>query len=87
MSHLSLISSEGIWLSSGRFVMLDHDMLAYLRFEAARRGISPEEVYEEEAHADAIARGNALTAEELERLARISEPDSRLLEGDEECPF
>ncbi|OHB70747.1 MAG: hypothetical protein A2V70_11780 [Planctomycetes bacterium RBG_13_63_9] len=87
MADSGWIPSGGFLLPSGRFVVVDEDMLAYLRFEAERRGISVEEVYDEEAQFGAIAQRNALTTEELKTLARISEPDARLLEGDEECPF
>jgi hypothetical protein len=62
-------------------------MLAYLQYEAERRGIPIEDVYDEELEHQRLARGNAFSAEELAKLVASSKPNPRLLEGEEECPF
>jgi hypothetical protein len=67
--------------------MSDPDLAEYCRYEGARRGVAPEVVYREEMEARAWLAANPITNEELMRLAAASNPDPRLLEGDEECPF
>jgi len=74
-------------LPSGRSVLTSEDMLAYLQYEAKRRGVSIEELYDEETEHQRLARGNAFSAEELAKLVASSKPNQRLLEGEEECPF
>jgi hypothetical protein len=80
-------SSAGVLQLDDRTIALDQDMMGYLRLEAERRGISMEEVYREEKHFDALAQRDAFTTEELRTLIRIGERNTRLPEGDEECPF
>ena len=41
----------------------------------------------EEAAGQERARRSAFTPQEIQRLVETSQPDPRLLEGDEECPF
>jgi len=78
--------SQGL-LIDDRVVIVSHDMMEYLQLEAERRGITVQEAYREEQHSNAVAERNALTPGELRTLVRISKPNARLLEGDEECPF
>jgi hypothetical protein len=66
---------------------LSEDMMAYLRYEAARRGTDIATVYQEELAAERRAPAKALSPEELKILAQESRPDQRRLESDEEYPF
>jgi len=85
------------WTAPGSFVtvntdqptLLDHDpdLIACLQYEAQRRGITLQEAYREEMDGQERARRGAFTPEEFQRLIETSQPDPRLLEGDEECPF
>jgi hypothetical protein len=67
--------------------VLSDDMVAYLRYEAARRGTDIATVYQEELASERRTLAKALSPEELKVLARRSKPDQRRLEGDEEYPF
>jgi hypothetical protein len=68
-------------------VFVSADFLEYLKYEANRRHITVEEVYQDELAAEKRARAKALGPDELEALARESKPDQRRLEADEEYPF
>ena len=65
----------------------DPEMAVYCQFEGSRRGVAPEVIYREEVAARAWLAANELTHEELTRLAAASDPNPRIIEGDEECPF
>jgi hypothetical protein len=66
---------------------IDPSLLEYLRYESTRRNISIEQAYREEMEGQERAKKNALTHDQLRKIAAKSTPDPRLLEGDEECPF
>ena len=70
-----------------QLVTLSPDMVAYLQDESKRRGVSIYQVYQEEMEAEERARRGAFTQTELRELFENSQPNARLLEGDEECPF
>jgi len=79
-------------LDSGDSAVLDMTMFPegtaeHLRDEAKQRGLSLAEVYREELKYQTLSRERALTQEELKALALKSQPNLRLLEGDESCPF
>jgi len=74
-------------LTDNQMVKLSPDMRAYLRYESDRRGVDIATVYEEEMVSRRQFNKNPLTLDELKRLAATSNPDPRLLESDEECPF
>ena len=86
---------ERVAVASGSFAMLDTErpnildpsLFAYLQYEAERRGITIREAYREEMEGQDRARREAFTPQELQRLVETSQPDPRLLDGDEECPF
>jgi hypothetical protein len=68
-------------------VFLDDDLIQYLKYEAERRRMTVEEIYQEEMACQQLAEKQAFTRAELKALAEASHPDPRLLEGEEECPF
>ena len=74
-------------LSDNSLEWLDGDMVAYLQYEANRRGVTIEEAYQEEISFQQKAEAQSLTPDELKALANASNPDPRLLQGDEEYPF
>ncbi len=74
-------------LIEGYSIFLDDDMMAYLRYEAMRRGISVEQAYRDEIFYQRKAKEETLSPEELKALVAATQPDPRLLQGDEECPF
>jgi hypothetical protein len=74
-------------LTSDKMVALSADMRAYLEYEANRRGIDIELVYNEEKNAQKALDARPFTTEELRTLAAASTPDPRVLEGDEDYPF
>ena len=74
-------------LGTHDFAILDNDILEYLTYEARRRGISIQEAYREEMEGQDRARREAFSKQELQQLTETSQPDKRLLEGDEDCPF
>jgi hypothetical protein len=78
---------RNVMLIGNQMVTLTSEMRAYLEYEAARRGIDISSVYEEEMESQKRVNQHPLTPEELRLLVEKSNPDPRLLEGDEECPF
>lgn len=81
------LDGEEVALIANGSIRVSPDMLEYLQDEACKRHISIEEAYREEMAGQARASQGALTSEELRKLAETTQPDERLLEGDEECPF
>ncbi|MGW8255903.1 MAG: hypothetical protein ACWGMZ_00305 [Thermoguttaceae bacterium] len=63
------------------------EFAAYLQAEAEQRECDIAIVYQEEMEAQKYIDDNPLTIEELDDLVATSNPNPRLLEGDEECPF
>ena len=66
---------------------VDPDIFAYLEYEAKRRDISIQDVYQEEMDARRTASAEALSPGELRKLAENSTLSPHLLDGDEKCPF
>jgi hypothetical protein len=74
-------------LGENNAAFLDDDFIQYLKYEAERRSMTVEEIYEEEMACQKLAEKQAFTRTELEALVEASHPDQRLLEGEEQYPF
>lgn len=88
--RLAMISSQAstskILFSDGHIVPIEVDEMSYLKYEAERRGISIQDVYEEERAAEKRVSAKAISRETLKRIARCCTPDSRYLDVDDD-PF
>lgn len=70
-----------------QLIQVEIDLAQYMRYEAASRGVSIAVIHQEEMEAARAIEGLGITEEFLASAAQKSQPPTRHLAGDQECPF